>query len=119
MSTFVLLAFLVCALLVLATTLSAADKALEGSILAHFRINHACMPGAWMRSFDLAEMFGFGVYPHLRTMEKKKLIESVVVMFEGVSPPRKVYFYRLRTETDEDLTLEKLAMFPEEAKLHG
>ena len=90
----------------------ATSSQIEGAILAHLRLNHALVPGAWMKSTELALLFG-NVYPHIRYLTKIGLVE-MMQREEPIYGPRggrDSFWYRWNGVGKRDVIVEKLRAF--------
>lgn len=92
---------------------SNANRAYEAAILAHLRINHERVPGAWMKTTDLLSVVGGNVYPHLRKLVAAGLVE-VMQRREPQDGPRggrDSFWYRWNGVGKRDVVVENLRTF--------
>jgi hypothetical protein len=93
---------------IMAMILLVATKALDGAILAHLRLNHERVPGAWMKSSELTYVFGGPVYHHVRRLVEIGLVE---MYRRPAVPGDDGYWYRWKGPGKDDVIISKLKTF--------
>lgn len=83
--------------------LSRSEKALDGAIIAQLRLNAEIRANMWMKSSELAYVFGGEVYPRLRRMVEAGLVERLIEPTAPNSPRRGMdrYWYRWASGKDD------------------